>query len=450
MSVLPSLNLDVVSDYNTNGDDDDSDEDLDVIKMTPRNHERAFLGSISPRALNKRFSLQSPVSSTTDEGHVSPGGAPPKREYQGQTDVNRRRNNTFARDPSAHQNSEDQHDTQQNVVVTFISNISRVFSAQETMSDGLSSTHDEEREKDLNSSKNRPLSGLERQAREIGLRDGELPHTRNQLLFDHEHETEKNDFTMFLKDDGSVQRIPVLCMSDFGIGQFAFDLWALPHNAIKRELFDLYDIVSVFRTRYVHLNWGDFYDLRRWWRLFGFFWRQYCEVERKLLDPLIATVLEIDGRRDALQQKVRALREDREWICCKFEEIDGYIEEFELLPRGRVLSLLCKSTDMLGYKVLALFNQQEAFYPPLIESYHSEDIKYTVEEGILNILRDTPFYQESIVHLIRWMERGKERDKWLMSRLRWGERSSLARYFKQYDVSRGKVVSSMRKKLKKL
>jgi hypothetical protein len=284
------------------------------------------------------------------------------------------------------------------------------------------------------------------------LRDSEDASRREEMLFENARDGEAVEFARYMKEDGGgVARTPVLCMCDYGDGSahFAADLWVLPHNALRRELFDLYEIMGVVRSRYLGLRWGDIYNLRCWWRLFSYFWRQYLVIEAELLDPLITSVLDVDGRCDQIRSKCSPLSDDREWISLKLEEVDAYMEEFETLPLSRVLGLICQATDALGFKMLSYFNGQERLLPALVENYHDQSIKLSTELQMLNIIRDTEFAEESIVHLVRWMDVGKERDKWLTTHLWWSERSSLRRMYKRYNECHSGIVDSFGRKVRR-
>lgn len=278
----------------------------------------------------------------------------------------------------------------------------------------------------------------------IGFYDGELEHMMNETLFSGPNDPEAQKFASFLSDDGVAARIPVLCMSDYNIGDFAADLWTFPHNAIKRELFDMYDIVGALRVRYLQLTFGDLYKIRRWWRLFGVFWRQYCRVEKTLLQPLVRTDDADLGAVSPSRANIAKLADAAECLALKVEEITSYFEEFETLPRGTALSLICRATDAFGIAVLNLFNSQERLYPPAITKDNLPGVRLSIEVRTLEIFRDSTFFAESVVHYIRWLPAGRERDQWLATHLRWIERSNMAKYYKRYEASRGSIVSSFR------
>lgn len=430
----------------------EDDDEFDIIEMTPRappEPRDAFEGysqsSRKPPAHPVSMRSVAPLNLHLKHGDSddSPEIATPEHPFSTMANVGP----GMVRDPSVNSEAQTLQSNQPGVFGTgFLSGIAKALVGQgedpspvsvkeafmKRRKSGIS-------DKAPNSPSVTPMS--------TGLHDGEEKGKMKELVFLNSQDPEAVEFAKYLKDDGDVLRTPVLCMCDYGIGQFASDLWVLPHNAMRRELFDLYEIMSVVRSRFLSLTWGDVYKLRRWWRFLSYFWRQYLVIEDELLNPMVDAVLDVDGRCDQIRTNRAPLNDDREWISLKFEEVNAYMEEFERLPRSKVLGLICQTTDALGFRMLGYFNGQERILPPLIANYHDESIKLTIEQKMLEIYRNTNHTDESIVHLVRWMELGKERDKWLVVHLWWGERSTLGRMYKKYNDNHGGVVDSFRKKI---
>lgn len=434
--------------------DTDDEDEFDIIEMTPRassagTSANSFrdVDSSKTRPPTHTNSLQSVAplnlsSNTADNDDTSEIATPvPSYSYKANPGPH------LARDPSANSEAQTLQSSQSGVFGTsFLSGIAKALGGQGedpspiSVKDGLvRRRRSGPNEKSLHTTSVPPMR--------TGLQDGEQQRRMGELLFKDVRDPEAVEFARYMKEDGNVIRTPVLCMCDYGTGNFAADLWILPHNAMRRELFDLYEIMGVIRARYLSLTWGDIYTLRRWWRFFAYFWSQYLVIESELLNPMVDAVLDIDGRCDQIRSKCSPLCDDREWLSLKFEEVNAYMEEFEVLPRSRVLGLICQTTDALGFKMLGLFNGQERLFPPLIEGYHGSSIKLATELQMLEIYRKTNYPEESIVHLMRWMDNGRERDKWLATHLWWGERSTLGRMYKKYKESHGNAVDNFRKKI---
>lgn len=267
------------------------------------------------------------------------------------------------------------------------------------------------------------------------------------------------EFHEFLHGDGGEShRIPVLCLVDYGgRGAYASDIFVLMHNTIRRELFDVFEIVTVIRQEYLSMTVNDLYNLRKWWRFFVILWQQYNGYEKVLIAPMIQQICLVDGRSDVLLKRLGPLRETREWLELKMEEITSYIEEFERLPAGRALVLFCRTVDAFADRAMIYFAGQERVLPPFIENYHGEEVKLAVELQLMERVRKSQYFPELVVSIVRWMgtvqgfssprTQTRERDKWLNSHLFWTERQCLSRYYQKYEATHGSVLSHFRNRL---
>jgi hypothetical protein len=435
---------------------ENGDDDFDIVEMTPTQRAEISRGDFRIQTLPTLHHPDATPYDQPDDRILSQQSVDPFKPDNSIGPelkiIDHSKKENSIGDPSNRDNSDNFPPTETSVLVTFVANITKAFSAHEYESQSPISIAEQDSSSLGNEQQLTFESKSKRDVRElpliIGLYDGEDAVMKPQLIFKNSNDPAARDFALFLKEDGISPRIPVLCMSDYGIGEYASDLWTLPHNAIKRELFDLYEIIGVIRMRYLSLTFCDFYNLRVWWRLFGVFLIQYLTTEITLLDPLLKTVVGVDGRGESLRRKITPLFEMREWVLCKFEEISGYMEEFETLPRGRALSLICRTIDALGFKLMTLFNQQERCLPSMVESYHDESIKLSTELKMIEILRASDFFPEAIVHQVRWMEAGKSREKWLTSHLRWSERAHIGQFYKRYEMNHGRIVVAFRGKLR--
>lgn len=270
---------------------------------------------------------------------------------------------------------------------------------------------------------------------------------------------EAREFQDFLDDEGgSSAGIPVLCLVEYGVqGSYASDIWVIMHNTLRRELFDAYEIVNVLRKRHLSLKLADVYELRKWWRFFVILWHEFDVHTKNSLTPLVEQICLVDGRKEVLKRRLAPLRETREWLTLKLEETTSYIEEFEKLSPARALILICKAIDSFAARTLSFFAGQERLLPGLIESYHGESIKLSIECKLLEQLRASQYYPELLTSVVRWIgtshgepqtKHSKIRSKWLYSHLYWMERHSLSRSFQRYELSHGEVVANFQSKLK--
>lgn len=278
------------------------------------------------------------------------------------------------------------------------------------------------------------------------------------LLFLDENDISLKEFEEYLRDDESGgQRIPPLRLVEYGSpSSYSSDMWTLIHNTIRRELIDLFEIVRVVKSKYSELTLGDIKKMKKWWSFFTAIWAEYDKYSTKSLEPIIQQICQIDGRSDILKDKKRQLRDMKEWLDLKLIEISSYIDEFESLPRGRALTLICMNIDSYGHKCVTYFAGIEQLYPSFIENYHDDDIKVSTECMLIDGMRKSSLFAEMIVVLTRWMttetddcttERlAKRRNRWLNAHLYFLERQSLPNYIDRYERNYGSILSYFRQR----
>lgn len=282
----------------------------------------------------------------------------------------------------------------------------------------------------------------------------------NRHLFCSRDGTDAREFQEFLIDhEGERLRTPVLCLVGYGgEGAHASDLWVLMHNTFRRELFDIFEMLNVVRSSYLSLSLSDIYNLRKWWRFFVTLWSEYENYENTLLDPIVHKICLLDGRGDVLLKRLGPLRETREWLRLKMEEVTSYIEEFENFPPGRALSLFCKSVDSFGDRAMVYFAGVERLLPRFVESYYGEEVKVSVEGQLIKRMRNGKYFAEFVVALVRWMgteeslltksARARKRGRWMNTHLFWLERRSLSKFYRKYEASHGCVLTYFRGRFK--
>ncbi|CDF39335.1 unnamed protein product [Chondrus crispus] len=275
----------------------------------------------------------------------------------------------------------------------------------------------------------------------------------NRRLFCSRDGADAREFQEFLIDhEGERLRTPVLCLVGYGgQGAHASDLWVLMHNTFRRELFDVFEMLNIVRSSYLSLILSDIYNLRKWWRFFVTLWSEYENYENTLLDPIVHKICLLDGRGDVLLKRLGPLRETREWLRLKMEEVTSYIEEFENLPPGRALSLFCKNVDSFGDRAMGYFAGVERLLPRFVESYYGEEVKLSVEGQLIKRMRNGKYFAEFVIALVRWMgteesfsttnAQERKRERWMNTHLFWLERLSLSKFYRKYEASHGCVLT---------
>lgn len=269
------------------------------------------------------------------------------------------------------------------------------------------------------------------------------------VLFENIDGEDAREFEEFVEEGGRERwGMPVLCLESYGgPGEFAGDIWVLMHNTVRRELFDLFEIVGTIRKGFKTMKVEDVYNLRKWWRFFGVMWGEFWAHEKERIGPMVEQICLVDGRGDAVKRRSRGLREMREWLGLKIEEITGYVEEFEKIGRpGRALSLICRNVESLAAKVVVYFGGVEQLLPRVVEEYYERGRCKGIESALVARLRDSEYFGEMIVVMVRWMD-VKVRARWMEEHLFWGERQAMERFERKFELSHGCIVTYFRDQL---
>lgn len=189
---------------------------------------------------------------------------------------------------------------------------------------------------------------------------------KDELLFGRKDEIEVREFEEYLEVEGMFVGFPVLIPRDYDLPtRWAEDVVVLMHNAVRREVSDLYEIMSAISMRYRLLTYKDIWALRQWWYLFLHFWEICNRADKEILFPLVSRSFEVSGRMMQFRKKFRYLGEVLDWLNFKLEEITAYVQALGKLPSGKVMALLFKAVKEFTPKMLKYFGMQNAKFTVL-------------------------------------------------------------------------------------
>ncbi|GAB0498005.1 hypothetical protein MMPV_009344 [Pyropia vietnamensis] len=157
----------------------------------------------------------------------------------------------------------------------------------------------------------------------------------------------------------------------------------MPHNALRREMSDLYELLLAMVDFGAGLRKADFRDLRTWWHVFSRFLHDWLDIERRLLFPWVNATGVHDWE---LQSTLRELRATKEFLDMKLEELAIYLDGFESLPPTEMFSLLYKSVDALAPRLMGYFNTQERVFPAAIRATYVADDAVRLEKEMVDAL----------------------------------------------------------------
>jgi len=197
---------------------------------------------------------------------------------------------------------------------------------------------------------------------------------------------------------------PVLTLKEYkGDPTSVEEFMIVPHNAIRRELFDFFAIMDKLHELQYRISRYDLIDVQTWWRVFYLFLKDYLDFEKKVFYPLLEDMAEEDGQTGRMQNEVQRLEEKRTRIIELLPDLNFFMT-MESPDSREVFGSCIPLIDMVFPLMVEYFLDQERSLPPLMEEFMTtEDVKLAKLD-----LVDFIFYgrdpETNLVILSRWIE----------------------------------------------
>mmetsp|Transcript_4738 Transcript_4738/g.14296 ORF Transcript_4738/g.14296 Transcript_4738/m.14296 type:complete len:475 (+) Transcript_4738:75-1499(+) len=199
---------------------------------------------------------------------------------------------------------------------------------------------------------------------------------------------------------------PSMSLTPFGVDH-AVDLFAMPHNAIKSELSDMYTIVASIRRRSILVEVEDLELFFEWWEDFNTFVVRCFEVEDKFVMPWVTRRVNVSNT--IMQQTTRNLRKAK--FTYTLRQISNMKECIGNMHPGEVISKVNRNLDKLVPMLLEYFTDTERVLCPMVVRAYSEGEKKLLDREIYDFIRTTDDADLVVGLLLRWMA-PKERKHW--------------------------------------
>lgn len=232
------------------------------------------------------------------------------------------------------------------------------------------------------------------------------------------------------------ERPPTLFLVEYG-RSWELDVFVFPHNALRAELIDLYDILEGIAHLGLNLQLLHIHRLAVWWATFERFLNHYFLFEDKVLLPWVYA----DGDRVPAVHNFRvAMASRRNRVNELALEVSNVFSLFNCRPGGEILPMLFRSLREFLPRLLNYLSKEEKYLPRVLAGLHEEDEKPVMERNMIN------FYQNSddpglfIYLLVGWMPMKDDvrriKRRYLRRRTRfWYHRRSKTAYFEHVAVA---------------
>mmetsp|Transcript_3034 Transcript_3034/g.5366 ORF Transcript_3034/g.5366 Transcript_3034/m.5366 type:complete len:911 (-) Transcript_3034:1001-3733(-) len=233
---------------------------------------------------------------------------------------------------------------------------------------------------------------------------------------------------------------PVLVPAPYG-EKWSMDIFALPHNAIKRELVDLYRILMSLQKRMIDLRHSEIDDFYNWWEVFEAFVLDYFEIEERVIFHWIESRIPLGQTRFSKTQ--RMVFKGR--LSRLMHDIDDCEYKFTNLPAGEVLPRLLSCLDRFTPRLLEYFGEQERRLPRAIERKFTAEDKRWADEKMMAFMMDAKYTNELVVLLTRWLNQDQLKD-WKRANLKGTARLSYSVWRNQFNKNHIAIVDEMKQR----
>eukprot|EP00180_Rhodochaete_pulchella_P000799 Plantae.Rhodophyta-Rhodochaete_pulchella.ctg16312.p1 GENE.Plantae.Rhodophyta-Rhodochaete_pulchella.ctg16312~~Plantae.Rhodophyta-Rhodochaete_pulchella.ctg16312.p1 ORF type:complete len:420 (+),score=62.23 Plantae.Rhodophyta-Rhodochaete_pulchella.ctg16312:66-1262(+) len=208
---------------------------------------------------------------------------------------------------------------------------------------------------------------------------------------------------------------PAIFAEVYGGGSYGLDLFTFTHNAVRRELSDLYDLLWALDRFGADVTFSDIDKFYAWWGVFSAFCRDCFDIEERFVYPLITVAVPVQGlasNTDRMRQKAELIRAIVDVDRCRARHATATAQMF--------LYRLFNLVDRFAPTLLAFFAHEEKNLPQLVEDNFTEQEKLKLDERIVTYMSKSRNRNHTFPLLLRWMnadQRGWWRKMYLPKRV---------------------------------
>lgn len=195
-----------------------------------------------------------------------------------------------------------------------------------------------------------------------------------------------------------VMKMPVIIGTPYG-KVWSIDVLALYHNALKKELQDMYTMVESMYKFQLSLGFEDIERFYTWWEVFAGFVVDYFDIEENVIFPYISERAPLGHTK--LNQNERANVKGR--LSRIMGEIDDMEDHFLNRPPGEMLPRFVEFLDRFSPTLLGYFHTEETIVPKLLQKHFQESDRAVIQSKVFDFVRPRKYANENFVLQSRWL-----------------------------------------------
>jgi hypothetical protein len=249
-------------------------------------------------------------------------------------------------------------------------------------------------------------------------------------------------------------RVPVLVMAEYSgpvsKSKWFIDAFTLPHNAVRRECMDWYEIImSLARCGGdADITRDDIAEFFSWWTIAEQFIKCYFEMERTVL---FRWVDEAGAKDWELQMALRKMRSMKESLQEQLQEIGAVWAQREFMSAAALFGMVYKASDSFCPRLMNYFADQELLLPTIVKSFYRIEDRLEMDKDMLASFMGEPLSRKNkdlahhnLILLVRWIVNPRQLRAWIAKNLNSTGRTQYSNWHAMYECEHGSIVKGFR------
>lgn len=249
-------------------------------------------------------------------------------------------------------------------------------------------------------------------------------------------------------------RVPVLVLAEYSgpvsKNKWFIDAFTLPHNAVRRECIDMYDIIMALArcSPDADVTRDDMRDFHSWWTTTEQFLKCYFDMEHEVLFPWVDAA----GSRDwELQMALGKMRTMKDGLRAQLDDVRKAWQGLQSQPVGDLFCTIYKAIDIFCPRIMNYFSDQELLLPQIVKGFYRIEDRLAMDKDMLAVYmgdtltrKNKDLAHHSVVLLVRWMSNPRQLRAWIAKNLNSTGRSSYGRWHALYENEHSSYVKALR------
>lgn len=246
--------------------------------------------------------------------------------------------------------------------------------------------------------------------------------------------------------------------SKFGApSTWALDVFTLPHNAIRAECVDLYNILESIHARSHLVTVTEIEEFTVWWTAFEIFVIEYFDFEADVLFPwAFPSNANEDDRNMSPEHLARKLHSElflknsllsrKESLLDSIRQLNGTFELRRHVDIADVFQTILDEVNQFVPSLLEYFHMQERYLPAIVSQLYSEFSRDLVTRKYISYIKKGESPHMNLVLLTEWMD-DNAREKWVRNNLKGYSRLMHKRWEKRCYKTHGDIAYKFHRRL---